>query len=271
MESTSRTLKKVARRGSLLASAPVRSISRRSPLATGTPLDACIMEHPSRRRDSLLGAEPPTEHAPRRRRNSMLGSAPAGCGMVNGHQSTEKGTRRRNSLLGSTPAACGMGKTHYVTERASRSRRSSFLGATPVECGMVKTHPVTEHGQRRRNLLLVSPPAEYGMASNKPRRRRNSLLGSDPAECGIVMGVVKHARRNSLFGNNPVQNKDEAMQGPTADKCRRRNSLLFGSSSNRRASLSNVKSMKNCVKTARRDYVEPLTDMDACIVGPRSA
>jgi len=346
MESTSRTLKKVARRGSLLATAPVRR-RRRASMATAATTATTTAgaytgsknhhHHRSRRRNSLLsGAKtgttedvPTTTNDTRRRRNSLMGSTTP----TSIHPCTDNGgtksdsqhsrskhmaRRRRNSLLGSTPAECGTKTDHHqdhsAAEQRTGRRRHSLLGSTGATTTTSSIGESHDHGGprrwRRSSFIGDTPPdcvdhhetttstqeyhqADHVVTANKPaRRRRNSLLGSSPSECNVgggggssskIGGPKRQARRNSIFGNKPVHdinNMNHNMESSTSgvmqsSKSRRRNSL-FTSSSNRRASISAGKSIddpyhQNASQTVSFGNSEPLTDMDACIVGPRSA
>jgi hypothetical protein len=149
IETTTRTFKKVARRSSLLASAPVRMNRRGSLLGT----ESSRISEASKRRDSMLYAEGstsgPAPSCTSRRRNSLFGGGqPASSiGMTSNRRGSLSGgsntTGRRSSFLGSQPAAT-----------TSMKRRGSAV-STSLE------HTKSTDAQPRRNSMFGAKPLSY--------------------------------------------------------------------------------------------------------------
>jgi hypothetical protein len=149
IETTTRTFKKVARRSSLLASAPAR-MNRRGSLPGTEP---SRISESSKRRDSMFGAA---------RSNSVYtegstsGPAPCTC-------------RRRNSLFGGQPASVGMNRRGSLSGGSNTTgRRSSFFGSQPMVSmkrrGSVSTslgHTKIIDAQPRRNSMFGAQPLSY--------------------------------------------------------------------------------------------------------------
>jgi hypothetical protein len=147
IETTGRTLKTVARRGSLIAAAPVRICRRGSLLGHETMKMA-----DSSRRNSVIGSQAAPVGASRRgslsgpipvssrRRNSAFGNHRAHVGMDGGVSisGATPGASRRNSLFGAKPAPVGTSRRASLSEMMPTklgdqpSRRHSLVGVMPL-------------------------------------------------------------------------------------------------------------------------------------------
>jgi hypothetical protein len=151
IETTTQTFKKVARKSSLLASAPARM----------------------NRRGSLPGTEPSSRISQSlKRRDSMFGAACSNSVYAEGSTS-EPGpctSKRRNSLFGGQPASSvGMTSRGSLSGGSNKTgRRSSFLGSQPTAStkrrGSVSTslkHTKSIDAQPRRNSMFGAQPLSY--------------------------------------------------------------------------------------------------------------